>query len=144
MYLVSGTFFERPQENHVWTNMFLTDEQVRSLDLEKMVHCNKIDDAYPALPLYVPLHHLPAFGGWKNYVVIVPDNYNDRWCVGWVTEKRQGFSRMQISGPVRMLLGDEDVQFFGVGVKDDSQISIKNIGEGWIGDGGIFKDFPLL
>ncbi len=90
-----------------------------------------------------PIFHVPIFGGWRDYVVLSPYSVNQEWHVGWIASDVCGISRIKLSGPVRMLLGPGDVEFFGIDM-EGCQIPICKIGQGKIGDGGKYKRTPLL
>ncbi len=140
MYLVSGSI-ETPQRTHFWNNIQLNKSQIENFDPGKMVQYGATADA---VKKGMVLFHIPIFGGWKDYVVIEPENFNGSWHVGWVTEGYAGISQIEIKGHVRMLLGDNDVSFFGMSSLDNTQIKIQKISEGKIGDGGQYKKVPLL
>ncbi len=140
MYLISGTL-ESPQKTHFWNNKKLNRENIESLDQEKMVQSEGIADA---VKKGIVLFHIPIFGGWKDYIVLEPEEKNIPWHVGWITKDYAGITQIIITGPVRMLLGRDDVSFFGIRTDTNTQIHIRKIGEGKIGDGGIYKKVPLL
>ena len=87
--------------------------------------------------------HLPVLGGWRQYVVLEPEDTQD-WYVGWILSDAIGISRIKLIGPVRLLIGPDDVSFFGINGKDYGQIPIRKIGEGRIGSGGSYAQMPLL
>lgn len=140
MYLFSGTV-EAPQKTHRWNNVHLKRGDIKHLDSNEMVRCKGKNKALCRIN---PIFHLPILGGWRDYVVLEPVESIENWHVGWVAGETIGVSRIRLSGPVRLLLGSEDVTFFGVDAKDNFQIPIKKIGCGRIGHGGQYAKVPLL
>lgn len=130
MYLLSGTLRESPQKTHAWNVQSLTKKQAESLDTKKMAHCKGVR----AIKRWWFLFHIPFLGGWKNYVVLHP-SYYETWYVGWKVSGVIQVSKVPLEGPVRMLIGSEDVSFFGIS-EDGEQNPIIIIGEGRIGDRG--------
>jgi hypothetical protein len=143
MYIISGTFREAPQQTHRWNNTTLKPEQVAHLGDGKKVFCSGVASAGVRFWLSIPFFHIPLLGGWKDYVVLQPADTNQEWYIGWLAHDVAGVSRIRIRGPVRMLLGPGDVSFFGVNLEGD-QIQLQEIGRGKIGDGGRFRNAPLL
>jgi hypothetical protein len=146
MYLVAGTLKESPQQTHFWNNAKLQPQEVAHLQRDRMTHCKGIPDASPPRVAWIPLLHLPIFGGWRNYAVLEPVEYNGQWHVGWQAGGAAGVSRIPVRGPVRMLVGPGDVSFFGVtaGQAGGDQVRIRQIGSGRIGKGGPYAKVPLL
>ncbi len=142
MYLVSGTISESPQRTHFWNNNKLTKKDISNLDSEKIAHIEGISDA--ARKSILPIFHMPIFGGWKDYVVLEPENFNGPWQVGWITNDYSGISNIQIHGSVRMLISRDTVSFFGISSGEQTQIKIMKIGEGRIGESKLYKKIPLL
>lgn len=93
---------------------------------------------------YLPIFHIPILGGWRRYVVLNPGAEIHEWRVGWCAGVVQGVSRLTVTGPARLLLGDSPVSFFGIDAETHKQIPIEIIGTGVIGDGGLYRDVPLL
>lgn len=145
MYLLSGTLSEAPQRTHRWNNMKLTHA-----DFEHLVNSMRVNvDAVVGLNRRsfwgIPIFHLPIFGGWKNYVVLKPcHEVLTWWHVGWSTKEACGITRINLKGPVRVLLGQSNVSFFGIHSETGEQIPIEVIGKGSIGDEGPFSRLPLL
>lgn len=141
MYLVSGTIREEPQRTHKWNNKKLTLNEGNHLGSEGMVHCIGLRN----IRVWKVFFHIPILGGWRNYVVLEPQDDGQRWHVGWVLPNRAGgISRISLRGSVRMLLGPGDVSFFGVSEDTNTQIRIRKIGNGKIGDGSVYARIPLL
>lgn len=142
MYVVAGNFMEKPQQTHLWNRKKLSLEEVDSLDqsLSTVVH---------GVVTKVERHggvrfHMPIIGGWRDYVVLSPENPLEGWYVGWHTSDNSGVSRIKLSTPVRMLISPSDINFFAFS-NDGGQISIKEIGRGKVGDGSDYsKKYPLL
>ena len=153
MYALSGVWLsgtweaakEKPQRTHRWNNTGLSSDDVVDLDRGKMVHCEGIPNAMRRIN---PIFHLPILGGWRDYVVLEPEygwNRQLKWHVGWIAEDGvSGVSRIPIVGPVRMTRGPGAVSFFGVLVGQGTQIVIRRIGTGRIGEGGQWARVPLL
>lgn len=141
MYLVSGTFREKPQQTHRWNNRKLSPSEVNALDPSAMVYCRGLDGTL--VSHYGVRFHIPIFGGWKNYVVIRPTDAQE-WYIGWSTGDARGVSCIKLLGPVRMLLGPKEVCFFGISAVDYQQITIQKVGSGKVGCGGSFAKIPLL
>ncbi len=143
MYLVSGTLSESPQRTHRWNNKKLRPRDVQYLLPHSMVHSS----GTPSSGRFwwkMPLFHLPVFGGWRHYIVLEPLCPPDTsWHVGWITRDVVGVSRITSRGPVRVLLGSENVLHFGL-YPDGTQLFVKKIGEGTIGDEGQYALLPLL
>jgi hypothetical protein len=141
MYLVSGTFREKPQRTHRWNYKPLEKTELDLLKKSKMVfEKGIIGEVSLKWPL---LFHIPIFGGWRKYVVLVPKK-NTSWYVGWQKEEDSGISLIKISGAVRMLIGSENVFFFGISAKSKEQIAIKEIGKGVVGKRGPYCNTLLL
>lgn len=139
MYLGAGTFQEVPQRTHRWNNAKLKPEDIAHLLQDQMVTCEGDPEA---IDMGWIRFHLPIFGGWQNYVVLEP-LINTTWHVGWITPRVIGISRIELLGPVRVLLGPHPISFFAVDWKNN-QRPVRKIGEGKIGDGGEFSRVPLL
>ncbi len=156
MRFLAGDGNEAPQRTHFWNNIKLSKLAVWQLSEEKMV-C--VPDDPLALPRWkwhwIPIFHMPRFGGWKRYVVLKPDPseaFIHSWRVGWLAEDVRGISLIQIpvvgdendvlDGCVRVLRGPEECQFFGIN-ESGQQIKIKIVDYGEIGDGK-YPSVPLL
>ena len=140
MYIVSGTFRERPQQTHAWNVQNLPLDGVKRLDSQAMVQYKGIAKQIARLGV---LFHIPLVGGWRNYVVLQPTKHNGVWFVGWKTsDVSVQISILPLTGPVRVLIGSGDVSFFGV-TDDGMQIPIGEIGKGRIGDRGEFSKVQL-
>ncbi len=146
MLFVSGAPTERSQRTHPWNNKKYPKHRADMIDPALLMTVSAIQGASSRFWLFLPMFHLPIlaeFGGWKDYVVIKPVGYNQTWHIGWVTGKSVGLSRIAITGPVRMLAGNEEIHFFGL-TPDGVQIPLKKIGSGQIGDAGAYRRLPLL
>lgn len=143
MLCLSGAL-ERPQGTHFWNNTKLQPEDIAYLDPEGMVHCPGNPNAGRQTFLGIPIFHIPILGGWRDYVVLEPATPPDGgWHVGWSSGGAVGVSRIRLQGRVRMLLGPGEVSFFGVTAEGD-QVPLQQIDTGRIGDGGQYKNEPLL
>jgi hypothetical protein len=143
MCILGGTFFERPQRTHQWNNLKLRRAQVKHL-LQLFMVWSRGVPSKKRFVWKIPLFHMRLFGGWKQYVVLEPIHPTGvTWHVGWVAEDVIGVSRITLSGPVRVLVGNGDVFHFGLATSG-VQIPIRKIGEGIIGGGGLFAWTPFL
>lgn len=143
MYLVSGTT-ESPQKTHIWNIIKLQPKQIEGLNHDSMIKCKGISDSVPRFKYNFPIFHVPILGGCRHYVVVQPSNYDYSWHIGWLAKDNNDISKIKINGPVRMVLGKDEVSFFGVDSNEYKQIELIKIGEGKIGDNGPFKNVPLL
>jgi len=144
MYLLSGTLRESPQRTHFWNNTKLAPDEVAPLHRDMMVQSGGVGGESSRRVSRLPLFHMPVFGGWKNYIVLEPQDARQPWHVGWIAEDVAGVSRLSFTGPVRVLEGPGAVQFFGVSSDEQSQVAIRKLAQGRIGDGGPFAHMPLL
>lgn len=147
MYFVSGTLSETPQRTHKWNNKKLTSDEVAQLASISQfnVFVDGLTDERARFFGKLPIFHLPICGGWKNYMVFKPcGKAHTGWHIGWIAEDASGVTKIKLNGPVRMLLGPDEVTFFGVDTKTGEQIPIQTVGTGRIGDEGPFADLPLL
>lgn len=142
MYLVSGTIREAPQGGHRWNNIRLRPADIGHLSRDKMVHCKGVATRFSSRFLF--LYHIPVLGGWRDYVVLVPELRGTEWHVGWIIGDAIGVSQIELFGPVRMLIGPGDVSFFGISAESHEQITIKEIGRGRIGESGPGSKIRLL
>lgn len=144
MHCLSGTM-EKPQQTHFWNNIKLKKQNVEHLDPENMVRCQGVTDSTSRKILGIPIFHIPILGGWRDYVVLElnEEGCDSGWHVGWITDDVIGVSRIKLANQVRFLLGPGDVTFFGV-TTSGKQISIRQSGDGRIGDGGSFGKIPLV
>ena len=139
MYLISGTFAEKPQRTHAWNIQNFSVTQAQMLSEKEMVSVKGLRNQLKRH--YGFLFHMPIFGGWRHFVVIQPLDYQGVWHVGW-QQKNVQISILPLVGPVRLLVGSSDVKFFGIN-SQGCQIPIQQIGTGKIGDRGIFAKVPL-
>lgn len=142
MYLIAGTFKEAPQGGHRWNVKIFQRKEVESLDQAMMIHCQGASKAMRRRWFF--LYHLPIFGGWKDYVLIKPVDQKGDWFIGFIAKDVIGASRIKLSGPVRMLIGKDDVSFFALDGENFQQLAIEKIGAGRIGEGGLFARERLL
>lgn len=146
MRFIAGphAWFEEPQQTHFWNNQkldTLPDSWVSSYLL-------RVPGDSTATPRwifgFVPLFHIPIFGGWKRYVVLEPIDYIGGWHPGWVAVDVIGCSRISVRGPVRLLQCPNPTEFFGVASDGGLPVTLRIIGFGTIGDGGPYSRLPLL
>lgn len=147
MYIVSGTFKEIPQRTHRWNHPRVLKEEISNLSSDMMVFCKgDVNALNPTQWLSRLRFHIPILGGWRTYVVLCSPDTKQGWYVGWTSPigAGAGVSRIKIHGSVRMLIGLGPVIFFGVDVAENQQITIEEIGRGYIGDNGPYSQVPLL
>ena len=127
---------------HFWNVQRLQEEGVKKLDHQKMIYCPGSFSKIIRSRRLSFLFHIPILGGWRNYVVLKPED-EETWHVGWRTDDgRNEISVLPLVGPVRMLIGTSDVWFFGIN-KEGFQIPIGKIGKGKIGDHGPYSKIQL-
>ncbi len=143
MYLLSGTFRESPQRTHRWNNVKLNLIDTWGMKDSLIVHARGDSRARARFWGGLPLFHMPIFGGWTRYVILRPSGFRQEWHVGWIAGDTAGVSRIVVRGPVRLLIGPDPVKFFGVSIAG-TQIPLRNLGEGIIGQCGPFAKLPLL
>ena len=145
MRILSGraACHESPQQTHPWNHVSFDASVTSLLDPTQMADCAGIATAKPSYWHGINRCHMPIFGGWKNYVVLEQLGVAV-WYVGWITPTNVGVSRIPLYGPVRMLIGPQDVSFFALDTLNKRQRKIYNLGQGEIGRGGIFSMLQLL
>jgi hypothetical protein len=144
MYFVSGTLSEAPQRTHCWNNKKLARPDAAYLWPLVMVHSAGILGSTERWWRKMPIFHMPIFGGWKHYVVLEPlCSRGTPWHVGWIAHDVIGVSQIVAKGPVRVLLGSETVSHFGLNT-DGTQVPVRKIGEGTIGDEGKYAQILFL
>lgn len=134
-----------PQRTHPYNNQKLNGAEVASLREADMLRIEGIPGAVKRFWWKIPIFHIPLLGGWRDYVVLEPHAKlrRETWHIGWIADDGcAGVSQIPLHGPVRVLIGKDPVRFFGL-TEDGSQIRIKQIGHGRIGDGGPFRNIPL-
>lgn len=133
MYLCAGTLREKPQQTHFWNNKRrFTREEIRKLRNDWMVSQEGIPDA---IKKGLCRFHIPVLGGWRNYVVIKPTLLTENcvWYPGWQwSESGAGCTRIECRGPVRLLVGPNDIKFFGL-TPAGEVYPVECIGSGRIG-----------
>lgn len=146
MYFLSGTVFEIPQRTHRWNNTKFSVDDVTHLETDRMVVFQGAFEVTPRILFgFLPLFHMPLFGGWREYVVLEPTDGSVReWHIGWSVEWIRGVSNVPVHGPARALLGKGRVSFFGIDASTGEQIALRHIGIGRIGDRGPYCKTPLL
>ncbi len=143
MLMMQFTLTERLQRTHFWNNKKLTKEEADQLQQSQMVTFSGDPHAVARWWWkFFPIFHTPAFGGWKNYVVLEPVSHHGVWFPGWKAEDVSGFSVIPVYWRVKLLLGPEPVQFFGLD-ESGQQITLRCVGTGRIGHGGQFSFIPL-
>lgn len=130
---------ESPQLTHFWNNGRLDRSAVRHLDRSLMVYCDGDLEALPRKGKWDIRFHL---GAWPTYVVLEPELPTGEWYVGWIGDTN-GASQIPIPHRVRMLIGPNDVEFFGVKAETYTQIKLRRVGSGRVGKCGSFAQDPL-
>ncbi len=145
MRFIAGprAWFEEPQQTHFWNNQKLETFPTTWVSYLLQVPGDSTA-ASRWLFGFIPVFHIPIFGGWKRYVVIEPLDYVGTWHPGWVAVDVVGCSRVSVRGSVRLLQCPDLTDFFGVAVDDGQPILLKIVGYGVIGDGGPYCQLPLL
>ncbi len=144
---LSGTSVEGLQVTHRWNNHHLKEGDVSHLNRDWMASHPGDPEAQriPKFPLAHAIAHATKYGGWSRYLVVdAIVSVEEGWHVGWKWQGGQGVSRIVMKGPRRVLLGPEPASWFGIAVLNNSQIPIRIIGEGIIGDGGKYSHLPIF
>jgi len=143
MRLISGALQEEPQSTHRWNYHFLSAREVDFLKIHFLIRDDGKKSAEQLFKYVIPTHHLTFIGGWKEYVVLTPDAPEEGWYVGWLRSDSKAVSQIKLYTPVRMLVGPVAVDFFALSGAF-KQIKITEIDRGQVGDGGVFRQLPLL
>lgn len=156
MRYVSGAPKEATQRTHRWNNHHLSEAAVSHLRSECMVRHEGDPDArkLPRVPILAgSLAHMTRFGGWQQYLVLGVDAkametvLSHRWYIGWRWKGGAGVSRIPTLGALRVLVGPQPTEWFGIGADEtvcNMQIPIRKIAEGRIGDEGRYSKLPLF
>ena len=139
MRLLSGVPEEEPQRTHRWNNHHLPETAVAHLKSEWMVSHpgNPAARTLPLLPFAHALAHVQKWGGWPTYLVLQPLDPSHTWYVGWRWQGGAGVSRVAVRGSLRVLVGPNFAEWFGIGAANyvkDFQIPIEKVGEGEVAD----------
>jgi hypothetical protein len=144
MRLATGSLREAPQETHAWNLIRLTDEEIGSIDRTKVFVC----EADRSVPAYRKIFfHLPVLGGWRRFIVLKPRGPSRRYRMGWILGTPRALaqmSRLDLQGPVRLLIWPADTVFFAFDQETGEQIPLHEVGRGTIGDGGPWQKTRLL
>lgn len=171
MYIGSGVWLklfsrepwavtETPQRTHRWNNHHLPFEDAQLLDRSIMLRFKGDREANPR---GIVRFHLRIMGGWGKYLVLQPVNdlpKGEKWYVGWMggdhdlnipshviagkpaVKRPFGVSRLPLKGSVRVLLGPDDIAFFGIN-EHGKQIELRWVFEDYLGGGGQYRHRPL-
>lgn len=146
MYWLQATKNELPQRTHFWNNYKFRIDNHPWLDSSLMAHAGADKKARRRKLLgFIPLFHMPRFGGWTRYVVLCPAEHwsGGSWFVGWTLGNgKAGVSKIPLNGPVKCLVGDLATTFFAIDARGN-QLSLQITGVSNIGN-GMFTEFPLL
>ncbi len=143
MYFLQLNLFETPQRTHFWNNTKFPIESLHWLDGDRLVSVPADETAVRRWLGYIPIFHMPIFGGWKRYVVIAPVIPCDEWFVGWIAGDTAGISNITLHTSVRLLQGSGPAQFFGAD-SEGQQIALRIVGYGQVGVRSEFSALPLL
>jgi len=143
MFIVSGTFREKPQMTHRWNNHHLNKAFKIFLKKKLMLSCRGRRNERVQSNKGVRFH-LPVFGGWKQYIVLEPKDFNRQYHIGWINRAVFGVSRIPLTGRVRLLAGPTTTHFFAIDSITGEQIPLKKVGQGVIGKRGQHCQVPLL
>lgn len=149
MYLLQGTFKESPQGTHRWNNKKITSQYTREKILNYFPLITFSGDAVASkrwLLGFIPLFHMPIFGGTRTFVVLEPSDFNGFWFVGWYLPGDNGLigvSRVPLGDKVRLTIGPDKVSFFAVSLAG-KPLQLSQVGMGKIGKAGDFAEIPLL
>lgn len=143
MYVALGNWHERPQETHAWNYITLDPKEHFWIDGAPKVCVSGVKTARPAR---FGSHHLTWLGGWKRFVVLRPPfqqiHDGEKWYIGWRSGDFCGVSMIPLWGPVRMLIGPGDVEFFALN-KCHKPVGLLNIGNGSLGRAGYNARYTL-
>lgn len=143
MAIIQGTLTESLQRTHFWNNKKLSRKESSRLNFRQSVyHVGDLAAENRWLLKVIPIFHMSILGGWRRYIVIEPSFEEMPWFPGWETLDYAGVSTVPVWGPVKLLLGPEPVQFFGLD-ENGHQITVRQIGEGLLGQGGPHRRVPL-
>lgn len=142
MYLLQFPSLEKPQETHRWNNHHIRAFDINGIDVSMVVRVDGGPEDTYRWRFGLPIFHMPAFGGWRRFIVLIPSIEQDEWYVGWVANDFMGVSRIPLSGPVRLLVKGGQTLFFGINEHGD-QIKIEQIGMGQIGEKHSYRNVPL-
>lgn len=146
MVYLLGAPGESPQRTHKWNYRSFSEDELEylpdALKRSLVVKLPGNKNAGPAHWCGIPILHLTRFGGWKEYVVL--EAYTEHeWYAGWWTDGHVGISRVPVYGKVRLLIPPDPVIYFGV-LRDGTQVPLRAVSQGRIGDGGPYRLVPLL
>jgi hypothetical protein len=119
------------QLTHFWNNTRVQRTAVDHLNTDLMVELPG-DPSAPARNYRVDTRF--HRGAWKTYVVLQPKTYRGKWYVGWKMASGAGVSRIPVANCVRLLVGPDNVQYFGVRLGTCEQIALKLVDIGKLGD----------
>ena len=147
MYVLQGTIFETPQLTHKWNNHPFPRAVRERLDFSSMVELQPLHAVRRRKHFWDFLFHAPIFGGWREYAVLTPKKNDpgqpEPWRIGWMTGDTQAISQIVLTGPVRVLYGDFNTQFFAVDTTGQ-QLPLEQIDTGRIAAGGQYRHVTLL
>lgn len=145
MYMLQGNMSDVPQRTHFWNYTRVPEKELElKLNTNSLLTLPGEDVASQRWLWWLPLLHMPIFGGWRHYYVLEPEEkVSDYWFVGWVVGEYSGISHVKLERQVRVLKGDTEASFFGFN-SEGKQIKIRLIGEGSLGESPEYCKIPLL
>lgn len=136
---LNGTPGEAPMETYWWNNVKFHPDQARYLQISLMTEA--VNDS-TAWRLNGFLRHMPIIG-WQKYVVVEPLCHSElEWHAGWSSLDLIGASRLKQRGPVKLLLGPDPVNFFGLDLSG-RQVPVRVVETGRLGYGNHNAHVPL-
>lgn len=134
---------ESLQRTHFWNNQKLGSfEADRINESEGVKHPGDPAAEERWFMEFFPIFHIPALGGWKNYIVLEPEPEDEVWFPGWKADDVTGVSQVRVTGRVKLLLGPGKVTFFGID-RFGHQVPISLVGYGTLGERSPYKKVPL-
>ena len=109
MFVLQGNFTEVPQRTHRWNNQHLNNYNVSQLKASQIIIVPGDPEAKQRWFGFIPLFHMPLFGGWTKFVVIKPVDEVAEWYIGWVAYDALGLSKIPLQGAVRVCVGPSKV-----------------------------------
>lgn len=139
------------QNSHPWHCQRVGEEALRTLDRDLMLRIDAPKEK--AMRRIPPFFHLPALGGWRDYVVI--EAGAPEFFIGWAIPEATNdtdnpiykiaqLNKLPLMTPVKMLRsGDAPwVDMFAVN-SDGDQLELSIVDEGKLGDNK-HPNYPLL
>ncbi len=133
--------FKMPlMETHPWHPQNIHCDLIPNDISEKIVGQDPSRFSFDTLGLI----HMPLLGGWKHYLVLEAEDFDQFWHVGWkityLDPEKGRFCQVHklkiYDRQIKVLSGINDSEKIGFGLNDSHQlIPLKIVGEGVLGDG---------